>query len=344
MSESLRSRSLKIATVVSAYWFISISMVFVNKYLLSSNDLKLNAPIFVTWFQCIVAVMICFGLGLIGNKFRGIEEFPAFEIDVKIAREVLPLSTVFVGMIMFNNLCLKYVGVAFYNVGRSLTTVFNVVLTYIILKQKTSLYAILACLMIVIGFIVGVEQEEGSKTTSNLFLGVFFGVLASLCVSLNAIYTKKVLPHVDGNLWRLTLYNNLNASVIFIPLLLLNNELATLFRFSKIGSVYFWFILIISGLFGVAIGFISGLQIKITSPLTHNISGTAKACVQTVIAVSVTGDIKTTLWWFSNMLVLGGSAAYTYVKHSEMKLEMTDADSARRIVKSDVTDEHSINA
>ena len=43
--------------------------------------------------------------------------------------QVLPLSLVFVGMITFNNLCLKYVGVAFYNVGRSLTTVFNVVST-----------------------------------------------------------------------------------------------------------------------------------------------------------------------------------------------------------------------
>lgn len=41
--------------------------------------------------------------------------------------QVLPLSLVFVGMITFNNLCLQYVGVAFYNVGRSLTTVFNVV-------------------------------------------------------------------------------------------------------------------------------------------------------------------------------------------------------------------------
>lgn len=41
--------------------------------------------------------------------------------------QVLPLSVVFVGMITFNNLTLKFLGVAFYNVGRSLTTVFNVV-------------------------------------------------------------------------------------------------------------------------------------------------------------------------------------------------------------------------
>lgn len=52
--------------------------------------------------------------------------------------QILPLSIVFVGMITFNNLCLKYVGVAFYYVGRSLTTVFNVACTYVILRQTTS--------------------------------------------------------------------------------------------------------------------------------------------------------------------------------------------------------------
>lgn len=50
--------------------------------------------------------------------------------------QVLPLSVVFVCMITFNNLCLKYVGVAFYYVGRSLSTVFNVIFTYFILGQS----------------------------------------------------------------------------------------------------------------------------------------------------------------------------------------------------------------
>ena len=44
-----------------------------------------------------------------------------------VVLQMAPLSIIFVGMITFNNLTLKYVGVAFYNVGRSLTTVFNVV-------------------------------------------------------------------------------------------------------------------------------------------------------------------------------------------------------------------------
>lgn len=55
--------------------------------------------------------------------------------SLTINLQVLPLSLLFTGMIATNNLCLKYVGVAFYYVGRSLTTVFNVVFTYVLLGE-----------------------------------------------------------------------------------------------------------------------------------------------------------------------------------------------------------------
>lgn len=77
--------------------------------------------------------------------------------------------------------------------------------------------------------------------------------------------------------------------------------------------------LLSAGVFGIAIGYISGLQIKVTSPLTHNVSGTAKACAQTIIAIIVSGEVKSFLWWGSNGMVLGGSTAYTYVKMKEME-------------------------
>ena len=50
-------------------------------------------------------------------------------LPVYVCLQVMPLSVIFVSMITFNNLTLKFLGVAFYNVGRSLTTVFNVVST-----------------------------------------------------------------------------------------------------------------------------------------------------------------------------------------------------------------------
>ena len=40
-----------------------------------------------------------------------------------------------------------------------------------------------------------------------------------------------------------------------------------------------------------AIGYVSGLQIKVTSPLTHNISGTAKAAGQTVLATHLYNEV-----------------------------------------------------
>lgn len=107
--------------------------------------------------------------------------------------------------------------------------------------------------------------------------------------------------------------------------MLLSGEYYTVIAFPRLSDRYFWTMMTLSGVFGIAIGYVTGLQIKVTSPLTHNISGTAKACAQTVIAVWHFATPKSALWWGCNMMVLGGSAAYTYVKHEEMKNEMPKA-------------------
>lgn len=84
-----------------------------------------------------------------------------------ISFKILPLSVLFTTMIATNNLCLKYVGVAFYYVGRSLTTVFNLIFSYILLGEKASLHSVMCCGMIVGGFWLGVDQESvtGSEQT-----------------------------------------------------------------------------------------------------------------------------------------------------------------------------------
>lgn len=177
--------------------------------------------------------------------------------------------------------------------------------------------------MVAGGFWLGVDQEGAEGTLS--WTGIFFGILASLCVSLNAIYTKKVLPVVDGSIWRLTFYNNVNACVLFFPLMMLLGEFRTLYHFDKLGNPSFWGMMTLGGVFGFAIGYVTGLQIKFTSPLTHNVSGTAKACAQTVLAVIYFEETKSFLWWMSNLMVLGGSFAYTWVKGLEMRKVQEDS-------------------
>merc|ERR1719242_1997586 len=314
-SNSLAKRYTKIAIVVALYWFVSITLVFLNKSLLSGTQ-SVDAPLFITCFQCVITAAACYAVASLPPNFGESMNCVQISISLTILKRVLPLSIVFVAMITFNNLCLKYVGVSFYYVGRSLTTVFNVAFTYLILGQKTSVRAILCCFIILLGFWLGVDQESNSGSLS--LSGTIYGVLASVFVSLYAIYIKRILPVVDNNVWLLTFYNNVNAMLLFLPMMLVFGEFPKIWAFDGLFSPTFWSLMTLGGVFGCAIGYVTGLQVKVTSPLTHNISGTAKAAAQTVLATQINAEIKSFWWWISNAVVLFGSAAYARVRQLEM--------------------------
>src|SRR5690242_19428428 len=59
----MMSEQSYIASVVATYWFVSISMVYLNKALMSSDEISIPAPLFVTWFQCVVTAWICWLAG-----------------------------------------------------------------------------------------------------------------------------------------------------------------------------------------------------------------------------------------------------------------------------------------
>jgi GDP-fucose transporter C1 len=205
--------------------------------------------------------------------------------------------------------------------------------------------------------------------------------MASACVALNAIYIKKVMPAVDDDMWRLTAYNNVNALFLFLPVMVVMGEIPVVINASEIYNATYWIMMTIAGLFGrrtmemgegcwryfgglltsrlnpfpgIAIGLVTMLQINVTSPLTHNISGTAKvglvasstlhprirslsprpnpslpphlalfqACAQTILALQIDNESRTATWWLGNLFVLGGSLGYAVVKRSEMKATM----------------------
>ena len=211
--------------------------------------LKLDAPLFITWFQCLVAVFILGALLVAPNFGVPIPEkyrIPATPRPQLIAAclETLPLSIAFVMMTSGNNMMLKYVPVSFYYIGRSLTIVFNTALTFAILGDRTSLAAIGCLALIIIGFFCGVDQEGAAGTairdtlrltnvhslwlvafaclrTGSLNLtGLGYGIFASLMVAVTGILQKKYLKvaSIGDNEARLTLVNNVNATYVFIYL------------------------------------------------------------------------------------------------------------------------------
>ena len=110
------------------------------------------------------------------------------------------------------------------------------------------------------------EDQAGSFSLS----GTVYGVLASLFVSLFSIYTKKVslhlsraepvhddtavceqvMPAVEGNIWSLTFYNNVNACALFVPLMLVFGELPVITSFDHLADTHFWFLMTVGGIFG----------------------------------------------------------------------------------------------
>ncbi|EFN85987.1 GDP-fucose transporter 1 isoform X2 [Harpegnathos saltator] len=317
LQEGLASKYIYITCVITAYWIVSISTVFVNKALLSSETMNLDAPLFVTWFQCIVSVIICATLHKLSQCFpKHIKIANGSPFNIDTFKKVLPLSILFAGMIATNNLCLKYVDVAFYYIGRSLTTIFNVVFTYLLLGEKTSFKCIICCATIISGFWLGVDQEQVAGSLS--VIGTFFGIAGSLLLALYTIHMKWTLPDVDQDVFLLSYCNNMYSIVIFIPLMLINGEHITVFNYEKLWHPFFWCAITIGGLFGFAIGYFTTLQVKATSPLTHNISGTAKACAQTILATYWFNESKTFLWWMSNIIVLTASAYYARIRQLDL--------------------------
>eukprot|EP00543_Licmophora_paradoxa_P006531 CAMPEP_0202456640 /NCGR_PEP_ID=MMETSP1360-20130828/13847_1 /ASSEMBLY_ACC=CAM_ASM_000848 /TAXON_ID=515479 /ORGANISM="Licmophora paradoxa, Strain CCMP2313" /LENGTH=328 /DNA_ID=CAMNT_0049076507 /DNA_START=92 /DNA_END=1078 /DNA_ORIENTATION=- len=307
-------------------------MVYLNKILMSNPSVSISAPLFVTWYQCVVTALICYAAGKCGERAQGstyqaiaqheggspvkpsfFAQFPKAEYVPETAKKVFPLSLVFVGMITFNNLCLKWVEVSFYNVARSLTIVFNVFFSRALLGIPTSWTTIMCLLVVIAGFVMGSTGELNFSVK-----GTIAGICSSLFVSLNSIFTKKILPAVDDNHWRLTFYNNINATCLFIPLILIFEANTIIDAMSvQLISPIFWSAMTVAGFFGFSIGIVTVLQIKATSPLSHNISGTAKAAVQSMMAFYIWGNPATFMGVLGIFVVLGGSLLYTFVKMNE---------------------------
>ncbi|KAH8556541.1 hypothetical protein BGW37DRAFT_416824, partial [Umbelopsis sp. PMI_123] len=262
-----------IALVVLFYFVISLSVVFLNKIILSSTKYDFPYPLFVTWFQLLVALNI-------SARNPSISFIPPYEFVPAVAIKVVPLTMIYIFMLVFNNLCLKYVEVIFYQVARSLSINFTILFTYVILGQKTSSSTLLACLIVFLGFGIGSFGEINFSWS-----GIIYGVGSSAFVALYGIYVKKSLQIVGNDEYRLLHYNTTLAILLLGSILLLSNELSAIWKNLAIyNSSMFWTLMVFTGItrFGINISVL--LQVKFISPLTNTISGTAKSCLQTVLA------------------------------------------------------------
>ena len=330
----MASESLKIFVVVVTYWFISISLVFANKYLVGNKN-SYDVSIFVAWMQCMVTVLFILLLKAFKALLNNDRSFIKLKLKDTWSPQMMLLTCSYVGMLTFNNLCLRNVGIAFYQIARSLTLIFVVIFSLLILKKSVSWRVWLCCLTVAGGFVLGVDQEKLTGTLS--VVGVVFGVTTSLFVSLNGIFIKRALDLVERDSVQLTLLNNINASILFIPFVVGTGQLHTVAAIEEFHTATFWGAIAVTGLLAFAIAWISALQIDLTSPVTHHISANSKAVVQTVIAVAWARDVKPFFWWVSVLLVIGGATSYALVRIKEESKATTAQHTPATVENGDVS-------
>ena len=100
---TMSAQQAEIGVVVATYFVISISLVFVNKSLMTPGS-SMNAPLFVTWFQCVVTVGIQYGLGLLARSapkggWLDRMAFPEYDFDPRVARKVARCAAVAAGAV-----------------------------------------------------------------------------------------------------------------------------------------------------------------------------------------------------------------------------------------------------
>ena len=199
--------------------------------------------------------------------------------------------------------------------ARSLSLVFNVIFTYLVLGTETSKLTCATLGFIILGFYLGIEGEVNFS-----LIGTICGVVSSVFVSLNGIYTKKILPKVDGDKSLLLYYNNVNGAILFFPLIILFESSLLQEHYMKLFSISFWIAMTATGLMGFGIGLVTVMQVKYTSPLTHNISGTAKAACQSLLAFYIWGNEATFRGVLGILIVIFGSGLYTWVQMMQVEV------------------------
>eukprot|EP01069_Polyplicarium_translucidae_P000274 Polyplicarium_translucidae@DN1156_c0_g1_i1.p1 len=120
---------------------------------------SVGVPLFVTFFQMVVAAICSISMGALRDiEIAGVKPL-GFWCKFSLARStflsLFPLAASYIAMVCFNNLCLKYVLISTYQVARSSTILFNIVLTYYVLKTAVTKMEVLACAVVCSGVVVG---------------------------------------------------------------------------------------------------------------------------------------------------------------------------------------------
>lgn len=300
-----RKSELYVAAVFSFYIATTIFMVLVNKLVLKQSSL----PISFLWGQMVLASVILQVLQLCG-----LFKMPSFKLSV--LKNLVPLIGINVVGLGLNTLCLQYSDAMMYQIARSLVLPITIALTPLLLKENVSLRTIGCCLVILVGFGVGILGEKELKVSMK---GIIFGALSSLSTALHAVIIKQAFAKIEEKSpFDMIYYNNVLSALILLPMLGFEAK-SIIFSFKSEDNSFrtLLFGTLIAGTMGLLVNFASFLQIKVTSPLTHTVASAARGVLQSIACYLVLGENINIQRGFGIGVTLTGTVMYSLTKTYE---------------------------
>ncbi|PPS96269.1 Sugar phosphate transporter domain containing protein [Cryptosporidium hominis] len=237
-----------------------------------------------------------------------------FSTEMKKLLKILPMSICFVGLVAFGNICLKYVQVSTYQLARSGSLIFTVIVSYFMLGQKQTWQSILACIVVCAGFLIGSLDRSTLSA-----MGIVTGLASSFCQVFYNVFMKKCMNYFNGDAIQLMKYNQCISTILLIPCIFLARELELIMgsaAFNTNSPEFFrlWTLLILCGLLSMLLNYFTFLVVGYTSPVTFNVLGMFKSCAQTAGGFIIFHDHASVHTITGICLTLAGSVWYGFAK------------------------------
>ncbi len=282
-----RESAVQVGSLV-LYFVVSLLAIFLNKSLLA--DLS---PLSVTAHQSAVGTVF-----LLPVMFR----YRASLVSTLTLS--LPGTVVQTAMLLLNNFCLSTSSLPVYQIARSMTPVFAMVLTGSSLTSAKGA----GCLLLVGGFCLG----QGLGTTQGLLLvslpSGITGLASSFLVALYSVVSAsanraiKAKPGGGGTL-ELMAASSFLSSLLLVPLA--------------------WFLsspvslspqVILSGAMGLAIQSTIMNLIAVLGPVAYGVAGLAKASLQSLLGPIIFQDKVVWTTWVGLGLSLLGTGIFSFAR------------------------------
>ncbi|KLO06789.1 hypothetical protein SCHPADRAFT_945815 [Schizopora paradoxa] len=322
------STPAQVAGVVSFYMTAALVMVFVNKAVLNSSP---DLPLLFLFLQMIIAVVL---LHLTAALFPKRVDLP--NLNMEAAKKLTPVVAVNIIGLVFNTLCLRDVDASFFQIARGMVLPMTIAASSMSTRSTPSVRVLAAAGIVTMGFLLGISPASlmpsrfasaNAQSTNVSFISLIYGLMSSLFIAVHSVLIKSSLPHCNGSTIHLAYWTNLGSAIFVAPFVVLKGEpwrvLDLLASNAHNGAVDVWnvrvFVIgsLVTGTFGFLLCVAGLLSIKVTSPITHMFSSAARSVFQTLLGVSLFGDILTINRATSILVILLGTMYYTWAKHVE---------------------------